>query len=96
MGPSDWIWYAPRILYSIGYGARQSIGVYADGSLAEYVGFTADDAERVGLTADGSEYSIGFTADTSAADYLVNTPYHPNRSSGFTVASSEWSELGVS
>ena len=96
MGPSDWIWYAPRILYSIGYGARQSIGVCADGSSAEYVGFTADDAERVGLTADGSEYGISFTADAPASDCRVYIAYHSNRSFSFTTASSTWSELGVS
>ena len=48
VGPSDWIWYAPRILYSIGYGARQSIGIYANGPSAEHIGFTADDEGHIG------------------------------------------------
>jgi len=80
VGPSDWIWHAPKFVYSVNIGARRSIGFYTDGSLAEHIGFSADDAEHVNNTADGSEYSIGSAADAFAAVCCVDTTYHSNRS----------------
>jgi len=96
MEPSNWFWYAPRIIYSINYGAEQYIGFSADGLSAEYVGFTADSAECVGIPADGSVYCIGSAADGSTAVCIPDSTCYTHRSVDIATAPSGWHELGVS
>jgi len=96
MGSSNWIWHAAIILYLIGYEASQSIGFRTDGLSAKHIGFSADGVEYVGTLAGRIKYNVGFAADTSAAKHHVSASYYSNRNLGLKIASSRWSELGVS